>query len=62
MELSTAPGKHPIDQIAALKVPVFALTGNPDAEEPCCSYLPKGCIPQAQTVKNATTLHLLKYA
>lgn len=27
----------------------FALTGNPYAEEPCCSYVPKGYIPLAPT-------------
>ncbi len=38
----------------------FALTGNPYAEEPCCSYVPKGCVPHAPVPKRATTLHVLQ--
>jgi radical SAM protein with 4Fe4S-binding SPASM domain len=39
-----------------------ALTGNPHAEEPCCSYIPKGYMrPEAQARK-ATTLHVLQGA
>ena len=34
MELSTAEGKHLIDQIAALKVPVFVLTGSDPIKRP----------------------------
>jgi len=33
-ELSTAEGKHLIDQIAALKVPVFVLTGGDPIKRP----------------------------
>ncbi len=40
----------------------FALTGNPNAEEPCCSYVPKGYIQPAQFLKKATTLHVLQGA
>ena len=40
----------------------YALTGNPFAEEPCCSYVPKGYIQPAQQVKKATTLHVLQGA
>lgn len=40
----------------------FALTGNPNAEEPCCSYVPKGYIQPAQFLKTATTLHVLQGA
>lgn len=40
----------------------FALTGNPNAEEPCCSYVPKGYIQPAQSFKSATTLHVLQGA
>jgi len=34
MELSTDEGKHLIDQIAALKVPVFVLTGGDPIKRP----------------------------
>jgi AdoMet-dependent heme synthase len=40
----------------------FALTGNVNAEEPCCSYVPKGFIHPAQSLKSATTLHVLQGA
>ena len=40
----------------------FALTGNPNAEEPCCSYIPKGYIQPAQSVKSASTLHVIQCA
>jgi radical SAM protein with 4Fe4S-binding SPASM domain len=40
----------------------FALTGNPHAEEPCCSYIPKGYVPPSPQVKPATTLHVLQGA
>jgi AdoMet-dependent heme synthase len=40
----------------------FALTGNPRAEEPCCSYIPKGYAQPAQQMKTATTLHVLQGA
>ncbi len=39
-----------------------ALTGNPHAEEPCCSYVPKGYSQPAPQVKTATTLHVLQGA
>jgi radical SAM protein len=38
----------------------YALTGNPNAEEPCCAYMPKGYVPQPQGVKRATSLHVLQ--
>ena len=37
MELSTDEGKHLIDQIAALKVPVFVLTEATPLSDPICS-------------------------
>jgi AdoMet-dependent heme synthase len=40
----------------------YALTGNPHAEEPCCSYVPKGYIPAPPHLKTATTLHVLQGA
>ena len=39
-----------------------ALTGNPFAEEPCCSYVPRGYVPQLAQVKTASTLHVLQGA
>ena len=38
----------------------FALTGNPNAEEPCCSYIPKGYIQSHPGVRRASTLHVLQ--
>ncbi len=40
----------------------YALTGDPHAEEPCCSYVPSGYIPPAPVLKSATTLHVLQGA
>jgi radical SAM protein len=40
----------------------FALTGNPNGEEPCCSYIPKGYIQPPSSVKRASTLHVLQGA
>jgi len=40
----------------------FALTGNPNAEEPCCAYIPKGFSPPPPAVKRASTLHVLQGA
>lgn len=40
----------------------YALTGNPHAEEPCCSYVPKGYVPPETRLKTATTLHVLQGA
>lgn len=40
----------------------YALTGNPMAEEPCCSYIPKGYIAPPPTVRTASTLHVLQGA
>jgi AdoMet-dependent heme synthase len=37
----------------------YALTGNPHAEEPCCSYVPKGNMQPPSQLKTATTLHVL---
>ncbi|MGB8478349.1 MAG: TIGR04053 family radical SAM/SPASM domain-containing protein [Acidobacteriaceae bacterium] len=39
-----------------------ALTGNPYAEEPCCSYVPKGYRQPAPQMKTASTLHVLQCA
>ena len=39
-----------------------ALTGNPYAEEPCCSYVPKGYVQPAPQMKTASTLHVLQGA
>jgi radical SAM protein len=39
-----------------------ALTGNPHAEEPCCSYTPKGYVQPAAQTRTATTLHVLQGA
>ena len=38
----------------------YALTGNPHAEEPCCSYNPRGYVAPPAHVKHATTLHVLQ--
>jgi radical SAM protein len=40
----------------------YALTGNPNAEEPCCSYIPKGYIHPPPGVKQASNLHVLQGA
>jgi len=37
----------------------YALTGNPNAEEPCCAYMPKGYVPPPSSVKRTTHLHVL---
>jgi radical SAM protein len=37
----------------------YALTGNPHAEEPCCSYIPKGYVQPTPQIRTATTLHVL---
>jgi len=39
-----------------------ALTGNPHAEEPCCSYFPKGYVQPPLQMKTASTLHVLQGA
>jgi len=39
-----------------------ALTGNPHAEEPCCSYIPKGYVQPMPQTRKATTLHVLQGA
>ena len=39
----------------------YALTGDPMAEEPCCSYIPKGYV-MPPAVRTATTLHVLQGA
>ncbi|MHB1023735.1 MAG: TIGR04053 family radical SAM/SPASM domain-containing protein [Acidobacteriaceae bacterium] len=38
----------------------YSLTGNPHAEEPCCSYIPKGYAPPHPSIKKPTTLHVLQ--
>jgi radical SAM protein len=40
----------------------YALTGNPHAEEPCCTYIPKGYIQPPPNVKRASNLHVLQGA
>lgn len=40
----------------------YALTGNPYAEEPCCSYVPKSYRQNAPQMKTASTLHVLQGA
>jgi len=40
----------------------YALTGNPHAEEPCCSYIPRGYIAPPLTMKTANSLHVLQGA
>ncbi len=40
----------------------YALTGNPNAEEPCCSYIPKGYVAPPPALKQASTLHVLQGA
>ena len=40
----------------------LALTGNPQAEEQCCSYIPKGYMQPASQTRKATTLHVLQGA
>lgn len=40
----------------------YALTGDPHAEEPCCSYIPKGYIQPRPALKRATGLHVLQGA
>ena len=39
----------------------YSLTGNPNAEEPCCVYVPKGFVPPLQAAR-AATLHVLRRA
>ena len=40
----------------------YALTGNPHAEEPCCSYIPRGYVLPPPMVKRASNLHVLQGA
>jgi radical SAM protein len=40
----------------------YALTGNPNGEEPCCAYNPKGYVPLPPSVKWASNLHVLQGA
>lgn len=40
----------------------YALTGNPHAEEPCCSYIPRSYVPPPVLAKTASTLHVLQGA
>ncbi|HEV2214388.1 MAG TPA: radical SAM protein, partial [Terracidiphilus sp.] len=40
----------------------YALTGNPMAEESCCSYVPRGYTAPPATVRTGTTLHVLQGA
>ena len=40
----------------------YALTGNPYAEESCCSYVPRSYVQPRSKVKTAATLHVLQGA
>ncbi len=40
----------------------YALTGNAFAQEPCCSYVPRGYVEPAQATKRAPLLHVLQGA
>ena len=40
----------------------FALIGNPNGEEPCCSYVPKGYVPPDNGVRRPTTFHVFQGA
>ena len=40
----------------------YALTGDPFAEEPCCSYIPRGYVRPEIPVKRPPTLHVLQGA
>lgn len=40
----------------------YALTGNPYAEEPCCSYVPRGYVKSPPSARQAATLHVLQGA
>ncbi|HEV2487610.1 MAG TPA: TIGR04053 family radical SAM/SPASM domain-containing protein [Terracidiphilus sp.] len=40
----------------------YALTGNPNAEEPCCAYIPRGYTQSPPSVKRASNLHVLQGA
>ncbi len=40
----------------------YALTGDPHAEEPCCSYIPRGYVLPLPIVKTASALHVLQGA
>jgi radical SAM protein with 4Fe4S-binding SPASM domain len=40
----------------------YALTGNPNAQEPCCSYIPRGYVQPAPQLKTSKTLHVLQGA
>jgi radical SAM protein len=40
----------------------YALTGDPFAEEPCCSYVPRGYVQPVVPVKRPPTLHVLQGA
>ncbi len=40
----------------------YALTGNPNAEEPCCAYVPNGYVPPPSSVRRAAHLHVLQGA
>jgi MoaA/NifB/PqqE/SkfB family radical SAM enzyme len=37
----------------------FAVTGDPLAEEPCCSYVPKGYFKPSALISRAPVLHVL---
>jgi radical SAM protein with 4Fe4S-binding SPASM domain len=39
-----------------------ALTGNPNAEEPCCAHIPRGYIQHLLRAKKSTSLHVLQDA
>jgi len=40
----------------------YALTGNPNAEEPCCVHIPRGYVQPPLRAKTSTSLHVLQGA
>jgi radical SAM protein len=40
----------------------YALTRNPNAEEPCCSYIPKGYLQPMRSIRSTSSLHVLQDA
>ena len=40
----------------------YALTGNPNAEEPCCVYIPKGYVQPVPRMRKSMALHVLQGA
>jgi radical SAM protein len=40
----------------------YSLTGRPNTEEPCCSYIPRGYVKPERSIRNISTLHVLQGA